>query len=139
MKSFWVLAGWAALLDGLSKDWATVHAPFIAYNTAPGRYGLSATVTALITIGVFLALVYTVFRNHKRVPGLATAAGVMVGGCIGNFVSVHTGPPGVLDFIPFGGYSLGNLADIWLMSGAVWVIGVVIVAMARERQSARGL
>jgi signal peptidase II len=131
MKSFWVIAMWAAILDGLSKWWALRYAPFIVFNTEIGRYYLSDATVSFVTVSIMFALVYTVYRGKTLVPILPVPAGIMFGGAVGNAVSRYTGPAGVLDFIPFGGYSLGNLADIWIIGGGLatwsvvsWAVGV---------------
>lgn len=139
MRNFYVLAAWAAVLDGLSKWWALWYAPFVIYNTETTRFGMSMVMTSVVTMVLMFALAHTVSSHKDKVTNLLPAGALVFGGSLANFVSVFTGPPGVLDFIPFGSHTVGNLADIWIFAGCLWVWYVVGRAVVMARRSTREL
>jgi signal peptidase II len=86
------------------------------------------TVFTLIIMGFLGALAIRVRRSSTLL-----AIGLLMGGAVGNLIDRLTGEPGfdvghVTDFIAYGTWFVGNVADIWIVLGAAWLA----LALSRE-------
>jgi signal peptidase II len=133
----WALA---ALGDGRTVPvlgrWLQLH--LTANSGAAFSFGAGATWVFTILTGVVIAVVWVALR---RVTSRAwVAAGVMVlGGGAGNLVDRLVRPPGVgvghvVDFIAYGNWFIGNVADIALVAA----VGLAIVLLAVGVHPSRG-
>ena len=150
-RATWMYAGlvFAAAIatDQVSKMWARtaldgqgprpligqwlslslVHNSGAAFSFAAGRTWM----LTLFTVVVIGALIVLGRRVHRLSSKLAIA--LLVGGAIGNLIDRLTAEPGfgvghVTDFIAYGTWFVGNVADIWIVLGAAWLV----LALSRE-------
>ena len=59
--------------------------------------------------------------------GWAIALGMLLGSAIGNLTDRFVRPPGggqghVVDFLDYNRWFIGNVADIWIVSGAILIV-----------------
>lgn len=88
-------------------------------------------VFTILTIVVIGGLIWFSTRLQHLVP--AVIVGLLLGGALGNLWDRLTQPPGfgrghVVDFIRYGDWFVGNVADIWIVVAAV---ALVIWALTR--------
>lgn len=79
----------------------------------------------LITLGIIWA------ARKLTHPAWAIALGLILGGSLGNLIDRFFREPGpgrghVVDFIDYAGYFVGNVADIWIVVGAVLVVALMV-------------
>lgn len=79
----------------------------------------------VITVGI----IWTARRLTH--PGWAVAFGLILAGSFGNLIDRFFREPGpgrghVIDFIDYAGYFVGNVADIWIVVGAILVVALMI-------------
>lgn len=93
---------------------------------------------------VALIVVVVVVRISRQIGsvGWALAFGLLLGGAIGNLIDRFFREPGiarghVVDFINYGGFFVGNVADIAIVLAAVLIAGLSIrgVAISGARES----
>ncbi|WP_217183888.1 signal peptidase II [Streptomyces sp. AC495_CC817] len=146
------VAGGVVLLDQSSKAAAvsslstTERVPLIgdvlglqlAFN--PGAIlSLGASATWVLTVfGVVAVAVLCVAAARSRPGWQAIGLGAVLGGAIGNVLDRLLSPPGfgrghVTDFLAYGDWFIGNLADVALAAGAV----ALVVAGRHRRRLAR--
>jgi len=104
-----------------------VHNSGAAFSLGANRTWL-LTVFTLIIMGFLGALAIRVRRSSTLL-----AIGLLMGGAVGNLIDRLTGEPGfdvghVTDFIAYGTWFVGNVADIWIVLGAAWLA----LALSRE-------
>lgn len=154
-RSSWTYAGLvfaaAIITDQASKMWARtaldasdsipligqwlslrlVHNSGAAFSLAAGKTWILTVFTAVI-IGVLAVLAR---RVHRASTLLAIA--LLAGGAVGNLIDRLSAEPGfgvghVTDFIAYGTWFVGNVADIWI------VLGAPLLALALSREPAKG-
>lgn len=123
------------------SDWlhfAVVHNPVAAFSVSLGTYtwqlNLAFTLAAI-------ALMLPVSRDLARVDPLAPRAlGLVVGGALGNFVSLVLSPHGVVDFIalnfPNGIGLVLNVADVAAYTGLAMILRTGFLIVAEMRRTA---
>ncbi|MBE6481005.1 MAG: signal peptidase II [Actinomyces ruminicola] len=126
----------AVLSDGhrlrLLGDWLTlvlVRNPGAAFSFATGQTWIFALIAVIVTA--------VVIRASRRLGSLwwAVALGLVLGGAVGNLIDRLARAPGVLrghvvDFIDYGGWFVGNIADIAIVGAAA----VIMVLSLRGRE-----
>ena len=101
----------------------------LVYN--PGAaFSLATGMTWIFTL-VSVVVVVVVLRVARKLGSLgwATALGMLLGGCLGNLIDRLFRDPGfarghVVDFLNYGGYFVGNVADIAIVGAAI-LIGIL--------------
>ncbi len=89
------------------------------------------TIFTVVIIGVLVVLAR---RVHRASTLLAIA--LLAGGAVGNLIDRLTAEPGfgvghVTDFIAYGNWFVGNVADIWI------VLGAPLLALALSREPSK--
>ncbi|WP_420835744.1 signal peptidase II [Actinomyces ruminis] len=126
----------AALSDGrrvhLLGDWLTLvllRNPGAAFSFATGQTWIFALIAIAVTV--------VVIRVSRRLGSMwwAVALGLVLGGAVGNLIDRLVRAPGVLrghvvDFIDYGGWFVGNVADIAIVGAAV----IIMVLSLRGRE-----
>ncbi|SPT55982.1 signal peptidase II [Schaalia odontolytica] len=152
--STWFYAGLvfaaAVITDQASKIWARgaldsqeprpligewlslrlVHNSGAAFSFAAGKTWV-LTIFTVIIIGVLAVLAR---RVHRASTLLAIA--LLTGGAVGNLIDRLIAEPGfgvghVTDFIAYGTWFVGNVADIWI------VLGAPLLALALSREPSK--
>ena len=113
----WLVAIIVIVVDQASKQWALSA-------LSDGRH------TALFGRALGLVLVRRVSRNLAS-GSWAVALGLVLGGAVGNLIDRLLREPGflrghVIDFIDYGGYFVGNVADIAIVAAAA---GIIILSL----------
>ena len=108
-----------------------VHNSGAAFSLAAGKTWI-LTVFTVVIIGVLAVLAR---RVHRASTLLAIA--LLAGGAVGNLIDRLSAEPGfgvghVTDFIAYGTWFVGNVADIWI------VLGAPLLALALSREPAKG-
>ena len=108
-----------------------VHNSGAAFSLAAGKTWILTAFTVVI-IGVLAVLAR---RVHRASTLLAIA--LLAGGAVGNLIDRLSAEPGfgvghVTDFIAYGTWFVGNVADIWI------VLGAPLLALALSREPAKG-
>ncbi|RAX19324.1 signal peptidase II [Actinomyces sp. Z5] len=126
----------AALSDGhrvrVLGDWLTLtllRNPGAAFSFATGQTWIFALIAIIVTV--------VVIRISRRLGSMwwAVALGLVLGGAVGNLIDRLVRAPGVLrghvvDFIDYGGWFVGNVADIAIVGAAV----IIMVLSVRGRE-----
>jgi len=123
-------------IDQLTKAWALrgladgpigIVGPVrfnLTRNTA-GAFGLGGAVVPFLAVGAMVLVVALVARADViRRPGLAVAAGLVLGGALGNLVDRLARSPGLLggavvDFVDLRWWPVFNLADAAITCGCL--------------------
>ena len=153
-RSTWIYAGLvfavAIITDQASKMWARavldasepipligqwlslrlVHNSGAAFSFAAGKTWI-LTIFTVVIIGVLALLAR---RVHRASTLLAIA--LLAGGAVGNLIDRLSAEPGfgvghVTDFIAYGNWFVGNVADIWI------VLGAPLLALALSREPSK--
>lgn len=137
VTKWWALG---ALADGQTRpvlgDFLTlrlVHNPGAAFSL-----GSQFTwVFTLLTIGILGASIW--YATRVRSAWLAVMLGLIIGGAVGNLFDRLTRPPGfgrgeVVDFISYGNFFVGNVADIWIVAAAIGVVLWVLIESRTEAE-----
>lgn len=123
----------AAALGGLSEDeriplLGDLLGLQLAFN--PGALlSLGSGSTWLLTLlGVVATVVLIVAATRTRTTGWAVGIGLILGGAIGNLIDRLFAPPAfgrghVTDFLAYGNWFIGNLADVALGAGVIVLAG----------------
>lgn len=152
-----VVAGLVVLIDQVSKAAAlarlseTERIPLLgdlfglqlAFN--PGAilsFGSNAT-WLLTVVGVAAVIVLFIGARRSRTAWWAIGIGFVLGGAIGNVLDRLLSPPGfgqghVTDFLAYGNWFIGNLADVALGIGFVVLGGGLWICKRRNAQGATG-
>lgn len=130
----------AILLDQATKTWALdsleegrripligelLSLQLVRNSGAAFSLGASATwIFTLFALGILALLGYALSRTGRM--RTAGAIGLLMGGALGNLIDRLIRPPSfgqghVIDFINYGGFFVGNVADIWIVIGAAWL------------------
>lgn len=148
-----VVAGIVVLIDQASKAAAiaglsrTERIPLLgdalglqlAFN--PGAIlSLGSGATWVLTVaGVAAVAALFVAATRAHTSGRAWGLGFILGGAIGNVLDRLLAPPGfgrghVTDFLAYGNWFIGNLADVALaIGGVVLVVGLLLDQRAAAR------
>lgn len=121
------MAALSGLSDGqtvpLLGDVLTLH----LIRNSGAAFSLGANTTWIFTIlaVVILAVLVWGFTKVKSWQSVL-AIGLLAGGAIGNLIDRLAQPPAfgvghVIDFIDYFGAFVGNVADIWIVLGALWL------------------
>lgn len=124
-----VTKAWAehALADGrvipVLGDWLAfrlVYNPGAALSIATGMTWVLTIIVVVVVVAIVRA------ARRLRSTGWAVALGLLLGGALGNLVDRLLRPPGfarghVVDFIAYGDWFVGNVADIAIVVAAVLV------------------
>jgi signal peptidase II len=89
----------------------------IAFGLFPGRQAAVSILTLLALSAIAVALAGLVSRNAT----VATGAGLLVGGSLGNLID-RIARGAVTDFIDFAHYPAFNIADCGITVGAVLIV-----------------
>jgi signal peptidase II len=126
-------------LDQLTKAWAMhnladgpvdVVGPVrfaLTRNTA-GAFGLGGALVPFLAVGALVLVVALVTRADVIArPGLALAAGLVLGGALGNLVDRLARSPGLLrgavvDFVDLRWWPVFNLADAAITCGCLLLL-----------------
>ncbi|MFS0733827.1 signal peptidase II [Microbacterium sp. 1P10UB] len=110
----------------------------LAFN--PGALlSLGSGATWLLTLlGVGMTAVLVIAATRARTTGWAVGIGLILGGAIGNLIDRLFAPPAfgrghVTDFLAYGNWFIGNLADIALGVGVVVLAGSFWIRYRRSR------
>ena len=137
----WTMAVVIVVVDQLSKQWALsalsdgqhttllgralglvlVRNPGAAFSFATGQTWIFALIASLVVV-----IIVRVSRNLAS-RSWAVALGLVLGGAVGNLIDRLLREPGflrghVIDFIDYGGYFVGNVADIAIVFAAAGII-----------------
>ena len=128
-------------LDQLSKAWAEATLTLFAYQPVVGdllgwrlvynpgaAFGIAADFTWVLTIFAAVAvmgLVVFALKNHNPWWGLGIAS--LLGGAMSHLGDRLFRDPGfgeghIVDFIDYNGFFVGNVADIFLVGGAMYLV-----------------
>ena len=137
----WLVAVIVIVMDQVTKQWALsalsdgrhtalfgralglvlVRNPGAAFSFATGQTWIFALIAFFV-----VAVIIRVSRNLAS-RSWAVALGLVLGGAVGNLIDRLLREPGflrghVIDFIDYGGYFVGNVADIAIVAAAVGII-----------------
>ena len=141
----WLVAIIVIVVDQASKQWALsalsdgrhtalfgralglvlVRNPGAALSFATGQTWIFALIASCV-----VAIIIRVSRNLAS-GSWAVALGLVLGGAVGNLIDRLLREPGflrghVIDFIDYGGYFVGNVADIAIVAAAA---GIIILSL----------
>ena len=141
----WAVAVVVIVVDQITKQWALtaladgrhtallgralglvlVRNPGAAFSFATGQTWIFALIAFLVVI-----IIIRVSRNLVS-RSWAVALGLVLGGAVGNLIDRLLREPGflrghVIDFIDYGGYFVGNVADIAIVLAAA---GIIILSL----------
>ena len=107
-----------------------VHNSGAAFSFAAGKTWI-LTIFTVVIIGVLVVMA----RRVRRASTLLAIA-LLAGGAVGNLIDRLTAEPGfgvghVTDFIAYGNWFVGNVADIWI------VLGAPLLALALSREPSK--
>ncbi len=147
----------AVILDQVTKLWAlrtlpeggeaAYRMPFISLRLIrnPGAafsFGEGSTwIFAIIATAVVIGIFWWVAKGGVTSAWLAVLLGLIAGGAIGNLIDRLVQPPSfgqghVVDFIDYGGFFVGNVADIWIVVGAIGLAIYFLRAPAGDLEEA---
>ena len=148
-----VLLAVAIVSDQASKAWARValgdgsDRPILGellslrlVHNSGAAFSLGANSTWLLTVFTLLIMGFLgALAIRVRRSSTLLAIGLLMGGAVGNLIDRLTADPGfgvghVTDFIAYGTWFVGNVADIWIVLGAA----LLAVALGREPREEKG-
>ena len=149
-RSTWIYAGLvfaaAIITDQASKMWARTALdasdpiPLIGQwlslrlvHNSGAAFSFAAGKTWILTI--FTVVIIVLARRVHRASTLLAIA-LLAGGAVGNLIDRLSAEPGfgvghVTDFIAYGTWFVGNVADIWI------VLGAPLLALALSREPSK--
>ena len=114
----------------------------LAFN--PGALlSLGSGATWLLTLlGMAATVVLIIAATRARTTGWAVGIGLILGGAIGNLIDRLFAPPAfgrghVTDFLAYGNWFIGNLADVALGAGVVVLAGSLWIRHRRTHTTAK--
>ena len=148
-----VLAVVAVVSDQASKAWARgalvgdteIHivgellSLRLVHNSG-AAFSFGADRTWVLTVFTLIIMCFlAVLAIRVRRPFSLLAIATLMGGAVGNLIDRLTADPGfgvghVTDFIAYGTWFVGNVADIWIVLGAA----LLAVALGREPREEEG-
>lgn len=144
----WSLALIVVVVDQLTKAWAVsaladsrrisllghwlgfvlVRNPGAAFSFATGWTWVFTAVAVVVTV--------VVLRVSRRLGSMwwATTLGLVLGGSVGNLIDRLIRNPGVfrgyvVDFIDYGGFFVGNIADVAIVGAALAIMALSLVGV----------
>lgn len=160
-KGLWwliVVAALAAVADQLTKVWASdnlesgsavslpggfislqlYHNPGAAFSFAEGGTVFITIVSLAICVGVVW---YGATGKIRSIP-LAVILGFILGGAVGNLIDRMIQPPGfarghVVDFLAYGNWFVGNVADIWIVGGVIALLIYLVFQEYSQKEDPR--
>ena len=107
-------------LLGSALSLILLHNPGAAFSTATGHTWVLTLVAMVISLGV------VAFSGRTR-GIMSLIAGLILGGAVGNLIDRMIRPPSpmnghVVDFIDYGGWFVGNVADIAIVVAAALIM-----------------
>lgn len=141
-------------LDQLTKWWAESSFELFEYHPVIGdllgwrlvynpgaAFGLAADFTWVLTILAGAAVIgLTVFGARNSRPSWAVGIAFLLGGAISHLGDRLFREPGfaeghIVDFIDYAGFFVGNVADIFLVLGALYLVVLSVVQKDISDQS----
>jgi signal peptidase II len=132
-------------LDQVTKWWAETTLELYGYNPVVGdllgwrlvynpgaAFGLASDFTWVLTILAAAAVVgLTIFALTNRDTWWGVGIAALLGGAISHLGDRLFRDPGfgvghIVDFIDYAGFFVGNVADIFLVGGAIFLVAVSI-------------
>ena len=148
-----VLAVVAVVSDQASKAWARsalagdIERPIVGellslrlVHNSGAAFSFGADRTWVLTVFTLIIMCFlAVLAIRVRRPFSLLAIATLMGGAVGNLIDRLTADPGfgvghVTDFIAYGTWFVGNVADIWIVLGAA----LLAVALGREPREEEG-
>lgn len=142
-----VLAVVAVVSDQASKAWARgalagdIEHPIVGellslrlVHNSGAAFSFGADRTWVLTVFTLIIMCFlAVLAIRVRRPFSLLAIATLMGGAVGNLIDRLTAEPGfgvghVTDFIAYGTWFVGNVADIWIVLGAA----LLALALGRE-------
>ncbi|AYD89598.1 signal peptidase II [Actinomyces sp. 2119] len=150
----WAVAGAVVVADQVTKAWALsalgdgARLPVVGdvlglvlVRNSGAAFSLAAGYTWVLSL-VAVAVIVAIVRASRRLASTwwALVLGLVLGGAAGNLLDRLVRPPGplrghVVDFIDYGGYFVGNVADIAIVVAAVGLL--VLTLGGRDRDGTR--
>ncbi len=146
----------AVVLDQVTKAWAIQALPedgsaggsvgpislrLLRNPGAAFSFGEGSTwIFTIIATFVVVLILWWVAKGGIKDVWLAVLLGLLAGGAVGNLIDRLSQPPGfarghVIDFLDYGGLFVGNVADIWIVVGA---IGLALYSLLKKDEGSRG-
>ena len=148
-----VLAVVAVVSDQASKAWARsalagdIERPIVGellslrlVHNSGAAFSFGADRTWVLTVFTLIIMCFlAVLAIRVRRPFSLLAIATLMGGAVGNLIDRLTADPGfgvghVTDFIAYGTWFVGNVADIWIVLGAA----LLALALGREPREEEG-
>ncbi len=133
------------LADGQSRPFIGdfIRLKLIGNPGAALSLGANSTwVMTIIALGVLAAIIFVARDLGSR--GWAIALGLLLGSAIGNLTDRFARPPGggqghVIDFLDYNRWFIGNVADIWIVTGAILIVLLSLrgIGIDGKREGAR--
>jgi signal peptidase II len=150
-----VIAGLVVLVDQVTKAWALgalaagTRQPVLGnllglelIRNAGAALSIGTSMTWLLTL-LAVAVVVVILRAASKAtaPAWAVTLGLLLGGALGNLIDRLVRDPGplrghVVDFIAYGTWFIGNVADIAVVAAAVMMM--VLVGFGVRLDGSRG-
>ena len=133
---------WARVALGDDSDWPILGELLslrLVHNSG-AAFSLGADRTWVLTVFTLIIMCFlAVLAIRVRRPFSLLAIATLMGGAVGNLIDRLTADPGfgvghVTDFIAYGTWFVGNVADIWIVLGAA----LLAVALGREPREEEG-
>lgn len=148
-----VVAVVAVVSDQASKAWARsalvgdIERPIVGellslrlVHNSGAAFSFGADRTWVLTVFTLIIMCFlAVLAIRVRRPFSLLAIATLMGGAVGNLIDRLTAEPGfgvghVTDFIAYGTWFVGNVADIWIVLGAA----LLALALGREPREEEG-
>ena len=148
-----VVAVVAVVSDQASKAWARsalagdIERPIVGellslrlVHNSGAAFSFGEDRTWVLTVFTLIIMCFlAVLAIRVRRPFSLLAIATLMGGAVGNLIDRLTADPGfgvghVTDFIAYGTWFVGNVADIWIVLGAA----LLAVALGREPREEEG-
>lgn len=101
------------------------HGAFLGLGSNLPEFARTLIFTVFVAI-MLVAVGVWVFRDEDATPTALVAAALVVGGGVGNLIDRVVNNGGVIDFLNIGigpvRTGIFNIADVWIMAGAVLLV-----------------
>lgn len=145
----------AVLTDQVSKIWALSHLepgqvkPLIGsfitlqlvFNPGAAFSFLAHSTWIFTVISIVVCAAVLFYLPRVRSWWWIVVLGFILGGALGNLIDRLIRPPGigtghVVDFLNWNGWFVGNVADIWIVGGALMVFALTSLNVSATGHSA---